>query len=42
MTALLVVMAALLTQAAVVVMVRRLHDRSIHQALARALTRLRS
>ena len=39
MNLLFVLIAALLTEVAFVVMVRKLHDRSIHQALARARSR---
>ena len=35
----LVILAAVLTQVAFVLTVRKLHDRSIHQALARAVSR---
>ena len=34
-----VIVAAVLTELAFVVMVRKLHDRSIHQAFSRALSR---
>ena len=34
-----VVVAAVLAQAAFVITVRKLHDRSIHQALSRAVSR---
>jgi hypothetical protein len=40
MNLLFVILAAVLAQAAFVLTVRKLHDRSIHQALARAFTRL--
>ena len=39
MNLLFVIVAAVLTELAFVVMVRKLHDRSIHQALSRALSR---
>ena len=39
MNLLLIVVAAVLAQTAFVVAVHKLHDRSIHQALSRALSR---
>jgi hypothetical protein len=40
MNLLLIVVVAVLAQVAFVLTVRKLHDRSIHQALARAFARL--
>ena len=39
MNLLLVIVAAVLTELAFVMMVRKLHDRSIHQAFSRARSR---
>jgi hypothetical protein len=39
MNLLFVVVAAVLTEVAFVMLVRKLHDRSIHQAFSRALSR---
>jgi hypothetical protein len=39
MTVLIAVFALLLTEAAFVILARKLHDRSIHQAVARTLAR---